>query len=163
MRKIKVSIERLNALFEKVENKLFQRTKKKYWKVGEDGSVKAQSIMWLFCWACNGDSHWKPLMTCRDIFNEIFDFNFIQFLKRVGYRFSEHYRHNTTGDFERELEELLGKRCSKCGSENVFNLSYGSETSEEDYDPITVFRTADPLLISPFDCDWKCKDCNNKF
>lgn len=163
MRKIKVSIERLNDLFEKVKNKKFRQAKKRWWKVEEDGSIKAQSIMWLFCWACNGDAtDWKAMSSCRDTFNEIFDFNFFQFLGRIGYRFSEHYRY-APSDCERELEELLGKKCPKCQSENVFNLSYGSETSEEYCEEITGFGTADPLLVNPFNCKWRCKDCNNQF
>lgn len=162
MRKVKVSMERLNVLFEKVKNKKFRQTKKQWWKVEEDGSIKAQSIMWLFCWACNGDTDWKAMSSCRDTFNEIFDFNFFQFLGRIGYRFSEHYRY-ATSDYERELEELLGKKCPKCQSENVFNLSYGSETSEEHCEEITEFGTADPLLVNPFNCKWRCKDCNNQF
>ena len=84
MRKIKVSIERQNVLFEKVKNQLFRRTEKLWWKVEENGSIKAHSIMWLFCWACNDDAtDWKAMSSCRDTFNEIFDFNFFQFLERV--------------------------------------------------------------------------------
>ena len=163
MRKIKVSIERQNVLFEKVRNQLFHRTEKLWWKVEENGSIKAHSIMWLFCWACNGDTHWKAMTSCRDAFNEIFDFNFFQFLERVGYRFSEHYRYKPSDYLEKELDELLNKKCPKCQSENIFNLSYGSETSEEHYEMITEFGTADPLLVNPFNCKWRCKDCNNQF
>ncbi len=162
MRKLRVPIDRMEVLFEKVKNKRFRTGRQRNWEVKGNGSVKAQNIMWLFCWACNGDNDWKAMVTCRDIFYEIFDFNLCTFLREVGYRFSNHYRYHDS-DGESDLDELLNKSCQNCGSDNIFNLNYGLNTPSEDYEKISSFETADPLLVIPSKCHWRCDDCGNEF
>ena len=56
MIRLTVSLERVEDLFRTVKHDLFQKKKHLRWHVREDGSVRTQSVLWLFCWAENGDN-----------------------------------------------------------------------------------------------------------
>lgn len=110
MIKLKVSRERVEELFQTVEHKLFQRKKDIHWRVREDGSVRTQSVLWLFCWAYNGDGSPKAQVACEEIFNEIMPFSCAFFDAKVGYDYAERFRYSPSDYIETELKELLAKK-----------------------------------------------------
>ena len=161
MVKIKVSPQEVESMFRQIKHAKFHTGKPQNWMVGDDGSVRAQSVMWLFCWACNGDGSIEAMIDSRDIFNEIFPFNFSFFLARVGYYFSKSHRY-ADGSWERELEELLGKTCPNCRSNNILNIDYGEILMDEDQVMPQKSNKANQIF-SPARCHWLCKDCGNEF
>ena len=110
---LKVSPERVLELFQTVNHKLFQRKKDVHWRVREDGSVRAQSVLWLFCWAYNGDGSPKAQVACEEIFNEIMAFSCTFFDATVGYDYAKRFRYSSSDYIEKELETLLTKKSEK--------------------------------------------------
>jgi len=105
MARLTVSPERAEELFKTVTHAKFQMSKAEHWQVGDDGSVRAQSILWFFCWAENGDRSRKVAMACEDIFNQIFPFSYGEFEARVGSDFAHRYRY-LKGDNRMLLEDI---------------------------------------------------------
>jgi len=168
MVRLRISPNEVRRMFNKVKHGKFHRVRELRWKVNEEnGTVNASSVMWLFCWAYDGDKHLESMLDCREIFNHIFPFSFNMFLMKVGYVFAvkARYPENYPGrDFEKELEYLLEKRCPQCGSGNLLNFNFGLTPSEdEDW----MYSAKDARRHSPFisakNCHWQCNDCSNEF
>lgn len=160
MVKLRVSPQKVEGMFKTVKHKKFHEGRRIHWVVRDEETVEARSVMWLFCWACNGDGKLEAMIDCRDIFNEIFPFSFSFFLSRVGYWFSRRFRY-PDGDREKALEELLEKSCPKCKSKNLLNIDYG-EILAEDEDQVMPSKKEN-LVFSPYNCPWLCRDCDNKW
>ena len=114
---LKVSKERVEDLFKTVvtkkkkPHKLFQRTKNYRWMIRKDGSVKAVSVLWFFCWAFNGDHSPSAQIACEEIWKEIMPFSFSFFNEIVGYEYAHRFRYSQDEEFiEKELEALLAQK-----------------------------------------------------
>lgn len=114
---LKVSKERVEDLFKTVitktkkPHKLFQRTKNYRWMIRDDGTVKAVSVLWFFCWAFNGDHSLSAEIACEQIWKEIMPFSFSSFHIKVGYQYAHRFRYSPDEKFiEKELESLLTSR-----------------------------------------------------
>ena len=116
---LKVSKGRVEDLFKTVvtkkkkPHKLFQRTKNDCWMIREDGSVKATSVLWFFCWAFNGDHSPSAEIACKEIWKEIMPFSFSFFNNTVGYEYAHRFRYSLDEFIEKELETLLTSRREK--------------------------------------------------
>lgn len=117
---LKVSKEKVDDLFKTVKtkeakpHKLFQRTKNDYWMIREDGSVKAVSVLWFFCWAYNGDNSPSAKIACEEIWKEIMPFSFSFFNEIVGYEYAHRFRYSPDEKFiEKELETLFAQKGRK--------------------------------------------------
>ena len=100
-----VSPERAEELFKTVKHAKFQKSKAEHWHVNDDGSVRAQSILWFACWAENGDRSTEVARACEDIFNQIFQFSYGEFEAKVGYDFAHRYRY-LRGENRMLLEDI---------------------------------------------------------
>lgn len=108
---LKVSKERVDDLFKTVPNELFQKTKNYRWMIRADGSIKAVSVLWFFCWAFNGDNSPLAEIACEEIWKEIMPFSFSFFNNTVGYEYAHRFRYSPGESFiEKELEALLISR-----------------------------------------------------
>ena len=107
MIQLTVSPKRVEDLFRTVKHDLFQKKKHVRWHVREDGSVRAQSVLWLFCWAENGDNSVEAAIACEEIFNEIFPFSFDLFKSKVGYDYANRFRYSSSDYIEQEVAEML--------------------------------------------------------
>jgi hypothetical protein len=105
MIRLTVSPERPEELFKTVTHAKFQLSRAEYWHVDDDGSVRAQSILWFACWAENGDGSRQVAMACENIFNQIFPFIYGEFEARVGSDFAHSYRY-LKGDNRMLLEDI---------------------------------------------------------
>ena len=108
MIRLKVSPEKAENLLDSIQNEKFRTGKRTRWKVDTNGNVKAQSVLWLFCWAYNGDGSKKAMQEAQEIFNEIFPFSYEEFNKKVGYEYAKKNRYsskNIDNDVKGMLEE----------------------------------------------------------
>ena len=55
-----------------IPHKQYQDAIPAYWKVDTNGIVKAQSVLWLFCWAKTGMSSETTATTARRVMNRLF-------------------------------------------------------------------------------------------
>jgi len=108
MIKLKISRNDTERLFNTVSNKRFKTGITNNWVVDEDDFVRAQSILWLFCWAYNGDGSQKAMQQTRQIFDEIFPFSYNFFDARVGYEYAREKRYSNI-NIEEELQEMLAE------------------------------------------------------
>lgn len=92
--KLKVSPVEAEEILDSVPHDKFQKSRKKYWVVKEDGNIRPQSIFWLFCWAFNGDRSADAAAWCEDVFNQIMPFSYDDFLAKVGYDVSNRLRYS---------------------------------------------------------------------
>lgn len=90
-----------------VQNDKFQEAVKGNWIVDEEGNVKAQSVLWLFCWAVTGMGSIDTAVEVQDVFDNIFPFTYNSFKSKVPHEWARKYRY-ATGDIEAELTLLMG-------------------------------------------------------
>lgn len=107
MIKLKVPQSRAEILLDGVSHGRFKTGKFKNWRVSKDDKVGVQSILWLFCWAYNGDNSIEVARKVKQIFNEIFPFTFTSFNTRVGYKYSVRNRYSPR-NLDYELQNKLG-------------------------------------------------------
>ena len=48
----------------------------KHWMMNEDGTIKAQSVLWLFCWAKTGQSSDHARQVAAHVFDNILPISF---------------------------------------------------------------------------------------
>jgi hypothetical protein len=76
------------------------------WKVNPDGTVRAQSVLWLFCWAKTGMNSEDARQAAVRVFNDILPISFAQFDTAVDHKYARKARY-MSGNIEDELEQLL--------------------------------------------------------
>lgn len=107
MIRLTISPQGVEGLFKTVKHDKFQGSRHLHWHVTGDSSVRAQSVLWFFCWAENGDGSAETAVACEGIFNEIFPFSFDFFKSRVGYDYANRFRYSPSDYIELEVAEML--------------------------------------------------------
>src|SRR4051812_33557991 len=69
--------------------------------VSDLGNARAQSVLWLFCWAKTGMGSRKAARAAQDVFDRILPMSFTQFDALVDHQFA---RDNRYSEFELEAE-----------------------------------------------------------
>ena len=92
-----------------VPNASYRKGLSKYWRVDDNGHVRAQSVCWLFCWAKTGNGDADAKEGAREIFNAVLDIPFDVFDAQVPSEWAEGARY-MDGDMEKELDALLNKK-----------------------------------------------------
>lgn len=77
------------------------------WRVTPEGAVKAQSVLWLFCWAKTGMNSFEAARASREIFDRLLPVKFDEFDSRVPHSYARLKRY-APGDIETELRAMLG-------------------------------------------------------
>jgi hypothetical protein len=80
----------------------------RHWKVAADGTVRPQSVLWLFCWAKTGMNSEEARQVSVRIFNAILPISFTQFDEAVSHEYARKARYSSC-DIEDELTDLLAK------------------------------------------------------
>jgi hypothetical protein len=94
-------------LLELIPHKTCRRAIPTHWVV-IGGHAKAQSVLWLFCWAKTGMNSPEAAAVSRDIFNRLFPVSFADFDARVPHDYARIHRY-PAGNIERELAEKLAQ------------------------------------------------------
>lgn len=77
-----------------------------HWKVEANGEVRAQSALWLFCWAKTGMNSEDARIVAGQVFDQLMPMSFAQFDSVVDHEYAREYRYSTH-NIERELQEKL--------------------------------------------------------
>jgi hypothetical protein len=83
-----------------------------HWNVNSDGSVSAQSILWLFCWANNGMGSKRAADQAKLAFDRIFDRGYDWLAARITLDYAHCWRYKL-GDIEHEFSGMLQPLKSK--------------------------------------------------
>ena len=89
-----------------VSNDKFQGAIKGNWIINEQGYVKAQSVLWLFCWAITGMGSIDAAVEVQEVFDQIFPFTYNFFKTKVDHEWARKNRY-ASGDIEADLKRLL--------------------------------------------------------
>jgi hypothetical protein len=100
-----VSNDEALSLLRQIGHAKFNNTIRNYWFVN-DGFVKAQSVLWLFCWGKTGNGSTSTAISVREIFDDLFAFTYASFDERVDHEWARKMRYSSR-DIEEELEHLL--------------------------------------------------------
>ena len=76
------------------------------WRVQSDGSARAQSILWLFCWAKTGMNSEIAREAAVRVFDRILPVTFAHFSLAIDHEWARWGRY-ALGNIERELNERL--------------------------------------------------------
>jgi hypothetical protein len=109
--KLKVTTQEALFEFSKLDHEEFRDAIKEHWYVYPDGHVKAQSVLWLFCWAKTGMNSEEAAEIAEEIFDKIMDkpFNFCD--PHIPHDdFARKYRYSIDDQFvENNLAVRLGE------------------------------------------------------
>ncbi|MCX5842146.1 MAG: hypothetical protein NT022_00070 [Deltaproteobacteria bacterium] len=94
------------AWIQSVQNDKFQDAIKGNWIIDEQGRVKGQSVLWLYCWAVTGMGSIDTAIEVQEVFDQIFPFTYNFFKSKVEHEWAKEKRYSTR-DIEANLERLL--------------------------------------------------------
>lgn len=106
--RLRVPLREALVALDRVEHSTFATAVDRYWNVGSDGQVTAQSVCWLFCWGKTGMNSDPAAEAARRAFNEVLDISFEAFDARVPHEWARHARYEL-GNIEAELSRLLAE------------------------------------------------------
>jgi hypothetical protein len=105
---LRKSTDETRKLVLSIPHKTCARAFEENWKVGPNGTVRAQSVLWLFCWAKTGMNSEYARQAAMRVFDEILEVSFAQFNAAVDHEYARKARY-ASHDIEIELEEILSR------------------------------------------------------
>jgi hypothetical protein len=93
MLKLKVSKEESLNQLRSIRHSKCQSAIENNWRVDDDGTVKTQSICWLFCWGKTGLGSLDAASDARYVFDKIFNITFDFFDSRVPHEWARKARY----------------------------------------------------------------------
>ena len=102
MIKLAVSPDQALQLFSWVKHDTFQQSINEHWSVDSQGRVKAQSVLWLFCWAKTGMNSVDVARQTHRIFNKILSTSFEELDAKIPHEWAQIMRYQA-GDIEEEF------------------------------------------------------------
>ena len=77
------------------------------WSVSADGKVRAQSVVWLFCWAKTGMGSEQARQAAMSVFDQILPVRFADLDALLDHEYARKARY-AAGNIEAQFERLLG-------------------------------------------------------
>jgi hypothetical protein len=105
---LKKSTDEARKLVLSIPHKTCDRATAENWNVGPDGRVRAQSVLWLFCWAKTGMNSEHARRVAVRVFDEIMPISFAEFDVAVDHAYARKSRY-ASHNIEHELEEILSR------------------------------------------------------
>ena len=106
MIKLQVSPERALQALSTIRHAHCQQGISNHWVVDEDGTVRAQSVLWLFCWAETGQGSATAASDAREVFNRILDHTYEWLSRRITLDYARQRRY-ADYDIEHEFRARL--------------------------------------------------------
>lgn len=104
--KLQVSPDQAYRRLAAIDNARFQQALPQYWHpVGQD-EVRAQTILWLFCWAKTGLNSEQTAQDVRQAFNQIFDRPYAWLEAHIPHDYARKARY-AVGDIEADFRAKL--------------------------------------------------------
>lgn len=106
MVQLKLDIYDAGAWIQSVQNNKFQEAVNGNWFVDKSGNVRAQSVLWLYCWAVTGMGSIDTARDVQEVFDRIFPFTYNFFESKVDHEWAREKRY-VAHDIETDLTALL--------------------------------------------------------
>ena len=104
--RLDTTAERANALVASIPHKSCTKAIPTHWIIRSDGSVSAQAVLWLFCWAKTGMNSEDARTHALHAFNEILPVRFSDLDLLVDHAWARTMRY-ATGDIEADFDAKL--------------------------------------------------------
>ena len=104
--KLKTSAEEAGRLILSIPHKTCAKAMNDHWRVEASGAVRAQSALWLYCWAKTGMNSEDARIVAAQVFDQVMPITFAQFDSAVDHEYAREHRYSPR-DIERELEGKL--------------------------------------------------------
>ena len=110
--KLKTSTEEAKRLILSIPHRMCARAVEDHWSVNAiNGEVRAQSALWLFCWAKTGMNSEDARIVAAQVFDQVMPLSFARFDTVVDHEYARECRY-TPRNIERELEAKLASSVS---------------------------------------------------
>ena len=106
--RLKTSVENARKLLLSIPHQTCARAISHCWKVNPDGTVAAQSVLWLFCWGKTGMNSEIARRAAAEVFDEIMPISFGQLDALVDHEYARRARY-ASHNIENELKQILAK------------------------------------------------------
>ncbi|HPW17815.1 MAG TPA: hypothetical protein PLP83_05485 [Candidatus Aminicenantes bacterium] len=106
MVQLKLDVYDAEAWIHSVQNNRFQEAIEGNWFVDGQGRVKAQSVLWIYCWAVTGMGSIDTARDVQEVFDRIFPFTYNFFKSKVDHEWAREKRYAAC-DIEIALAALL--------------------------------------------------------
>ncbi len=105
---IKLKVTPTEALRElnTIDHLTCQRAISKRWVIEQNGDVRPQSILWLFCWAVTGMGSDHAAEAAKKAFNNIFNQSYDWLSRKISHDYARRNRYkksNITYEFQARL------------------------------------------------------------
>lgn len=104
--KLQLTPERAYRELTSITHGRFEKALPNFWKVISQSQVKAQTVLWLFCWAKTGMNSERTAQEIRIAFNQIFDHQYEWLDEHISHEYARKERY-ATGDIEEDFANLL--------------------------------------------------------
>jgi hypothetical protein len=91
--KLMVPAEDAQRLIDQIPHATCSRAAPQRWRVADDGTVPAQSVLWLFCWGKTGMGSPSAALEARRVFDVIFPLKFDLFDTLVDHEYARKCRY----------------------------------------------------------------------
>ena len=102
--RIKTSPGQARALVLSIPHKTCAKATADHWRVSSEGTVRAQSVFWLYCWGKTGMNSEKARHVAAQVFDEILPIRFTDFDAVVDHADARELRY-ASGDIEGGVEQ----------------------------------------------------------
>lgn len=110
MLKLRVDAKKALNELDKIPHKTFHAALPNHWHVDKNGTVRSQSVCWLFCWAKTGLGSKRAAAAAEKAFDAILDMSFSEFDKHiVDYSWAQQARY-AKGNIDKQLSERLKRK-----------------------------------------------------
>jgi hypothetical protein len=104
--RLKVSPADASKLVQSIPHKTCSDGIANNWRLNPDGTVRAQSVFWLFCWGKTGMNSENARSSAVRVFEALFPVSFSQFDRVVKHEYARQARY-ATQNIEHEMDEIL--------------------------------------------------------
>jgi hypothetical protein len=106
MIKIKITGDDAISLMREIPHNTCQTSVSRHWIVDDQGSVKAQSVLWLYCWAATGMGSVAAAEVATRTLNRILPISYEMLKTRLDHEWARKMRY-ADHDIEEELQRRL--------------------------------------------------------
>lgn len=106
---LKVSVEEAQRQVVSIPHKSCVKGAVDNWKVDRHGNVRAQSVLWLFCWAKTGMNSEQARQASARVFDQILPVRFVDLDAALDHTYARESRYtsrNIEDDFKHIVEQI---------------------------------------------------------
>jgi len=106
--RLTIPVEQAKEFIEQIPHSRCARAAPRHWHVADDRTVRAQSVLWLFCWGKTGMGSQAAAREARQVFDLILPVTFDRFDALIDHEYAREHRYSKE-DIDAELTAFLNR------------------------------------------------------